>query len=292
MEGRRVRRFGRWRSNQTLLPVRVNRLSNAVSCWYCDCKSSILNEPLFGFGRKYSRLQVFEHQLADSIESAFHIRRIAYYHLVLPLSLHFNSEFCHLRRWSSSSPIQIQLWFLKTWFSMGVGFSLAVLFAVTMGEYQTTLDLKAVGANRRTVDGPTVRPVNRRLASERGFWGLDPRTRTTARGLTYALSSPDVRIVNVTYGSYFPPWIGRLQKTQQISGLTISVADIGYLCMSSFISVSVHELGHALAAARCISHAALINETSGARKSEAQSGKWKLKGQESDPGSPATYFGA
>ncbi|KAG5630909.1 hypothetical protein H5410_002626 [Solanum commersonii] len=35
-----------------------------------------------------------------------------------------------------------------------------------------------------------------------------------------------------------------------ISGLTISVADIGYLCMSSFISVSVHELGHALAAAR------------------------------------------
>uniref|UniRef100_A0A3Q7EDY4 Uncharacterized protein n=1 Tax=Solanum lycopersicum TaxID=4081 RepID=A0A3Q7EDY4_SOLLC len=77
MEGRRVRRFGRWRSNQTLLPVRVNRLSNAVSCWYCDCKSSILNEPLFRFGRRYSR-------------------------------------------------------FLKAWFSMGVGFSLAVLFAVTM----------------------------------------------------------------------------------------------------------------------------------------------------------------
>ncbi|KAG5630991.1 hypothetical protein H5410_002708 [Solanum commersonii] len=82
------------------------------------------------------------------------------------------------------------------------------------------------------------------------------------------------------------------QDPRPISGLTISVADIGYLCMSSFISVSVHELGHALAAARCISHAALINETSGARKSEAQSGKWKLKGQESDPGSPATYFGA
>ncbi|WMV08964.1 hypothetical protein MTR67_002349 [Solanum verrucosum] len=64
-----------------------------------------------------------------------------------------------------------------------------------------------------------------------------------------------------------------------ISGLTISVADIGYLCMSSFISVSVHELGHALAAARCISHGALINETSGERKSEAQSEKWKLKGK-------------
>uniref|UniRef100_A0A3Q7EDE8 Uncharacterized protein n=1 Tax=Solanum lycopersicum TaxID=4081 RepID=A0A3Q7EDE8_SOLLC len=80
------------------------------------------------------------------------------------------------------------------------------------------------------------------------------------------------------------------QDLRPISGLTISVADIGYLCMSSFISVSVHELGHVLAAARCISHAALINETSGARKSEAHSGKWKLKGQESDPGSPATYF--
>lgn len=34
-----------------------------------------------------------------------------------------------------------------------------------------------------------------------------------------ALSSPDVRIVNVTYGSYFPPWIGRLQKTQQVPSL-------------------------------------------------------------------------
>lgn len=145
MEGRRVRRFGRWRSNQTLLPVRVNRLSNAVSCWYCDCKSSILNEPLFGFGRKYSR-------------------------------------------------------FLKAWFSMGVGFSLAVLFAVTMILLYEIVQILCL------------------------YYGNTQMSNVMSEYL-FGFSS-------------------------MISGLTISVADIGYLCMSSFISVSVHELGHALAAAR------------------------------------------
>ncbi|XP_049348528.1 membrane-bound transcription factor site-2 protease homolog [Solanum verrucosum] len=144
MEGRRVRRFGKWRSNQTLLPVRVNRLSNAVSCWYCDCKSSILNEPLFRFGRRYSR-------------------------------------------------------FLKAWFSMGVGFSLAVLSAVTMILLYEIIQILCL------------------------YYG------------------------NTQMSNVMSEYLFGFSST--ISGLTISVADIGYLCMSSFISVSVHELGHALAAA-------------------------------------------
>ncbi|PHT59417.1 hypothetical protein CQW23_01780 [Capsicum baccatum] len=144
MEGRRVRRFGRWRSNQTLLPVRVNRLSNIISCWYCDCKSSILNEPLFRFGRRYSR-------------------------------------------------------FLKAWFSIGVGFSLAVLSSVVMI-------------------------------------------------LLYEIS----QILCLYYGN---TQMSNMMSEYQfvfsstISGLTISLADVGYLCLSSILSVSVHELGHAVAAA-------------------------------------------
>ncbi|KAI5650375.1 hypothetical protein M9H77_36380 [Catharanthus roseus] len=56
MDGRRLRRFGRGRqANKDLLPVRLTRLSNTVSCWYCDFKSAVLNEPLFRFGRRYSR---------------------------------------------------------------------------------------------------------------------------------------------------------------------------------------------------------------------------------------------
>ena len=35
MEGRRIRRFGRGsQSSRTLLPLRLTRLTNAVSCWY------------------------------------------------------------------------------------------------------------------------------------------------------------------------------------------------------------------------------------------------------------------
>lgn len=56
MEGRRVRRFGRARHHiPTLLPLQQSRLSNTISCWYCDFKSTVLNEPLFRFGRKHSR---------------------------------------------------------------------------------------------------------------------------------------------------------------------------------------------------------------------------------------------
>ncbi|XP_012075584.1 membrane-bound transcription factor site-2 protease homolog isoform X2 [Jatropha curcas] len=59
MEGRRVRRFGRGQTN-TLLPLqtsetRTRRLSNTISCLYCDYKFSVLNGPLFRFGRKHAR---------------------------------------------------------------------------------------------------------------------------------------------------------------------------------------------------------------------------------------------
>ncbi|XP_071921200.1 uncharacterized protein [Coffea arabica] len=56
MEGRRIRRFGRGsQSSRTLLPLRLTRLTNAVSCWYCDFKTSVLNEPLYRYGRRHSR---------------------------------------------------------------------------------------------------------------------------------------------------------------------------------------------------------------------------------------------
>ena len=36
----------------------------------------------------------------------------------------------------------------------------------------------------------------------------------------------------------------------QVFGLSISVTDVGYMCISTIMSVSAHEFGHALAAAR------------------------------------------
>ncbi|XP_021764412.1 membrane-bound transcription factor site-2 protease homolog [Chenopodium quinoa] len=76
MEGRRFRRQSRVRAH-TLLPLRSTRLSNTISCWYCDLKISRFNEPIYQFGQKYAR-------------------------------------------------------YLRVWFSVGVGFSLSVLFGVTM----------------------------------------------------------------------------------------------------------------------------------------------------------------
>ncbi|XP_042940604.1 membrane-bound transcription factor site-2 protease homolog isoform X2 [Carya illinoinensis] len=64
MEGRRVRRFGRGRTRsqtRSLLPLRTttvataHNLSNTISCWYCDYKISVLNQPLFRFGRRHVR---------------------------------------------------------------------------------------------------------------------------------------------------------------------------------------------------------------------------------------------
>ncbi|XP_024993138.1 membrane-bound transcription factor site-2 protease homolog isoform X2 [Cynara cardunculus var. scolymus] len=110
--GRRPgRRPGGGTPQRTLLPLRrVSHLSNSISCWYCDFKSSVFNEPLFHFGRKYSR-------------------------------------------------------WLRIWFSVGMGFSLTTLIGVTV-----------------------------------------------------------------------------------VLKYSISITDVGYMCISSIISVLVHELGHALAA--------------------------------------------
>nr|GMC67487.1 membrane-bound transcription factor site-2 protease homolog isoform X1 [Ipomoea batatas] len=139
-----MRRSGRGQSNQTLLPLRApRRLSNTISCWYCDFKFSMLNEPLFLFGRRYSRYRYF-----------------------------------------------------RSWFSMGVGFSLAALLGVTLIL----------------------------------LWEM---------GKLLHLYNGETQFVTLLSGSLFGG----------LSGLTISLADIGYLCISTIVSVSVHELGHALAAA-------------------------------------------
>nr|GMC57248.1 membrane-bound transcription factor site-2 protease homolog isoform X1 [Ipomoea batatas] len=137
-----MRRSGRGQSNQTLLPLRAaRRLSNTISCWYCDFKFSMLNEPLFLFGRRYSR-------------------------------------------------------YFRSWFSMGVGFSLTALLGVTLML----------------------------------LWEM---------GKLLHLYNGETQFVTLLSGSLFGG----------LSGLTISLADIGYLCISTIVSVSVHELGHALAAA-------------------------------------------
>ncbi|GAB2282363.1 hypothetical protein Dimus_016909 [Dionaea muscipula] len=54
MEARRWRRSARGQTRD-LLPLSSISLSNTVSCWYCDLKTSSLNEPLYRLGQKYSR---------------------------------------------------------------------------------------------------------------------------------------------------------------------------------------------------------------------------------------------
>ncbi|XAR56188.1 S2P endopeptidase [Bertholletia excelsa] len=142
MEWRRPRRIRRGQS-RTLLPSRVTRLSNTVSCWYCDFKTSAFNQLLFRFGRRYAR-------------------------------------------------------FLRIWFSVGVVFSQVAMlgvFAILMWESTRVLHL-------------------------------------------YDSNS----------------WLGRILSGALFGispsgfGLGISVIDFGYACISTIISVSAHELGHALAA--------------------------------------------
>ncbi|CAH9089532.1 unnamed protein product [Cuscuta epithymum] len=144
MEGRRMRRLGRGQNSQTVLPLSVARISNIISCWYCDFKFCVLNEPLYVFGRRYSR-------------------------------------------------------YLRCWFAMGVGFSSTALLAVTL---ILLWELSRI-----------LHPYN----EEGQFSSL-------LSGSLFGISSKAFR-------------------------LAISLNGIGYLCISTIISVSVHELGHALAAA-------------------------------------------
>nr|XP_043633829.1 membrane-bound transcription factor site-2 protease homolog [Erigeron canadensis] len=129
----------------TLLPLRrvPSPLANSISCWYCDYKTSFFNEPIFHFGRKYSR-------------------------------------------------------WLKIWFSIGMGFSLTTLIGVTM-----------------IVLMESARVLN--------LYNEIPWLSNILNGSILGLYAPVVKY-------------------------SISMADVGYMCVSTIISVSVHELGHALAA--------------------------------------------
>ncbi|KAI7738236.1 hypothetical protein M8C21_009767 [Ambrosia artemisiifolia] len=145
--GRRpIRRPNTSAPSRTLLPLhRSPHLSNSISCWYCDFKTSVFNEPIFHFGRK-----------------------------------HF--------RW------------LRIWFSIGMGFSLTTLIGVTLIMF---------------------------LESAKAL--------NIYNGIPWLNNILDGSILGF-YSSVFK--------------YSISVADIGYMCVSSIISVAVHELGHALAATR------------------------------------------
>ncbi|CAM8891182.1 unnamed protein product [Rhodiola kirilowii] len=139
MEGRRGKR-----RRLTLLPLRSSRVSNTISCYYCDFKIYAFNQPLFRFGRRYAK-------------------------------------------------------WLKRWFSVGVGFSLATLVGVTViGIWEVA----------RTVFG---------------------------FGQTAAIGSIRSALI---FG--FSPLV---------SGFSISFSNFLYVFVSTLIAVTVHELGHATAAA-------------------------------------------
>ncbi|XP_076895136.1 membrane-bound transcription factor site-2 protease homolog [Bidens hawaiensis] len=141
---RPLRRAGGGTPSRSLLPLRrTSHLTNSISCWYCDFKTSVFNEPLFHFGRKHYR-------------------------------------------------------WLRVWFSIGMGFSLTTLIGVTL-----IVLLEAAKALNL-------------------YNGL-PWLNTILNGSIFGF-----------YSSAF--------------NYSISVADIGYMCISTIISVSIHELGHALAA--------------------------------------------
>ncbi|PSS11067.1 Membrane-bound transcription factor site-2 protease [Actinidia chinensis var. chinensis] len=143
MGGRRPRRFGRAR-NRTLLPLHVRPLSNTLSCWYCDFKTSAFNERLFRVGQRHARC-------------------------------------------------------LQIWFSIGVGFSLTAMLGVcviVLWESARLLHLY-----------------------DRNAW-----------------------LIKLLSGSLFGLF-------PSVFGLSISVTDVGYMCISTIMSVSAHEFGHALAAA-------------------------------------------
>ncbi|KAF5742402.1 membrane-bound transcription factor site-2 protease isoform X1 [Tripterygium wilfordii] len=148
MEARRTRNTrGR---NNSLLPLRRSsstprRLSNTISCWYCDYKISAFNEPMLRFGRR------------------------------------FNTA-------------------LRIWFSIGVGFSLTALVVVILFlVWELATALRLLPGN----------PVFEHFSGALLFGFFNP-------------------------SGY---------------GLSLSLADAAYLLFSTIISVSVHEFGHAVAAA-------------------------------------------
>ncbi|XP_071735509.1 membrane-bound transcription factor site-2 protease homolog [Rutidosis leptorrhynchoides] len=134
----------------TILPLRrisssssSSHLSNSISCWYCDFKTSVFNQPLFHFGQNYSR-------------------------------------------------------WLRIWFSIGMGFSLTTLISVTI-------------------------VIMLELARVLNLYNGIPWLNNILNGSIFGFYSPVLKY-------------------------SISVTDIGYICISTIISVAIHELGHALAA--------------------------------------------
>lgn len=98
MEERRVRRYGRGQTN-TLLPLRtaetrIRRLSNTISCWYCDYKISALNVPLFRFGRRHAGfLRVWFSIGVGFTLTALVVVTLVIYHLQSPVNPSFWSLF-------------------------------------------------------------------------------------------------------------------------------------------------------------------------------------------------------
>ncbi|KAI0492619.1 hypothetical protein KFK09_026895 [Dendrobium nobile] len=138
---RRARRNG---THRGLIPVRANRRTCYLSCWYCDWKIFSLNELLYFFGQRYAR-------------------------------------------------------FLRNWMTFGVALSVISLFGITMMLFW---EAAAAFHLHRWSFGLQDIPLSL-------FWGTTPL----------------------------------------VSGLSISIMDFAVVVFSTVISVTVHELGHAVAAA-------------------------------------------
>lgn len=137
---------GRWRRSKrsmaqvdvhahipSLLPLTTSRkgISNAISCWYCDYKITSFNELIFQFGRRHAR---FLFQFPTPFLMFLFVEQsviIIFYCLFSSIVIFFLLD-------SSDAELFAYLFYicvihcraLRTWFSIGIGFSLAALAVV------------------------------------------------------------------------------------------------------------------------------------------------------------------
>ncbi|XP_022995357.1 membrane-bound transcription factor site-2 protease homolog [Cucurbita maxima] len=82
-----------------LLPLSTSRkgLSNAVSCWYCDCKITSFNEPIFHFGRRHARVlrAWFSIGIGFSLAALAVVTTVLFLELAITMHIFGNSDVPH-----------------------------------------------------------------------------------------------------------------------------------------------------------------------------------------------------
>ncbi|KAL6543622.1 hypothetical protein OROGR_010119 [Orobanche gracilis] len=122
--------------------------------------------------------------------------------------------------------------YLKVWFSIGIGFSLAALVGVTVIIlYELAKTSLAYGENARSGDSLFALPL-----------------------LVSKMSLPQYFVLHLDVGTLIGCFIGVTHFSSdmlgRINGMNTSPSSLAYLCLSTVVCVIVHEFGHALAAAR------------------------------------------